>query len=41
MKLRQILGVLRDSYTRTVGIEYMHIQDPEQRKWIQDRVEKP
>lgn len=41
MKLREILGVLRDSYTRTVGIEYMHIQDPEQRKWIQDRVEIP
>ena len=41
MKLREILGVLRDSYTRTVGTEYMHIQDPEQRKWIQDRVEIP
>ena len=41
MKLRQILGVLRDSYTRTVGIEYMHIQDPEERKWIQERVEIP
>lgn len=41
MKLREILGVLRDSYTRTIGIEYMHIQDPEQRKWIQDRVEIP
>ncbi|MGZ4625160.1 MAG: multifunctional oxoglutarate decarboxylase/oxoglutarate dehydrogenase thiamine pyrophosphate-binding subunit/dihydrolipoyllysine-residue succinyltransferase subunit, partial [Kineosporiaceae bacterium] len=39
MKLRHILGVLRDSYCRTVGIEYMHIQDPEQRTWIQDRVE--
>lgn len=39
MKLREILGVLRDSYTRTVGIEYMHIQDPVQRKWIQERVE--
>jgi len=41
MKLREILGVLRDSYTRTIGIEYMHIQDPEQRRWIQDRVEVP
>ena len=41
MKLREILGVLRDSYTRTVGIEYMHIQDPEQREWIQKRVEVP
>jgi pyruvate/2-oxoglutarate dehydrogenase complex dihydrolipoamide acyltransferase (E2) component len=41
MKLRHILGVLRDSYCRTVGIEYMHIQDPEQRRWIQERVERP
>ncbi|WP_030170415.1 multifunctional oxoglutarate decarboxylase/oxoglutarate dehydrogenase thiamine pyrophosphate-binding subunit/dihydrolipoyllysine-residue succinyltransferase subunit [Streptomyces sp. NRRL S-813] len=40
MKLRDILGVLRDSYCRTVGIEFMHIQDPKQRKWIQDRVER-
>ncbi len=41
MKLRHILGVLRDSYCRTQGIEYMHIQDPEQRQWIQDRIERP
>ncbi|WP_205315829.1 multifunctional oxoglutarate decarboxylase/oxoglutarate dehydrogenase thiamine pyrophosphate-binding subunit/dihydrolipoyllysine-residue succinyltransferase subunit, partial [Nonomuraea lactucae] len=41
MKLREILGVLRDSYCRTVGIEYMHIQNPEERAWIQARVEKP
>ncbi|MEU7861889.1 multifunctional oxoglutarate decarboxylase/oxoglutarate dehydrogenase thiamine pyrophosphate-binding subunit/dihydrolipoyllysine-residue succinyltransferase subunit [Nonomuraea sp. NPDC049141] len=41
MKLREILGVLRDSYCRTVGIEYMHIQNPEERSWIQARVEKP
>ncbi|QJA00607.1 multifunctional oxoglutarate decarboxylase/oxoglutarate dehydrogenase thiamine pyrophosphate-binding subunit/dihydrolipoyllysine-residue succinyltransferase subunit [Leifsonia sp. PS1209] len=40
MLLRDILGVLRDSYCRTVGIEYMHIQDPAQRKWIQDKVER-
>jgi 2-oxoglutarate dehydrogenase E1 component len=41
LKLRKILGILRDSYCRTVGIEYMHIQDPEQRKWIQGKVEVP
>ncbi|WP_442785554.1 multifunctional oxoglutarate decarboxylase/oxoglutarate dehydrogenase thiamine pyrophosphate-binding subunit/dihydrolipoyllysine-residue succinyltransferase subunit [Actinacidiphila sp. DG2A-62] len=41
MKLRDILGVLRDSYCRTVGVEFMHIQDPKQRKWIQDRIERP
>ncbi len=39
MKLRDILGVLRDSYCRTIGIEYMYISDPEQRRWIQDRIE--
>jgi 2-oxoglutarate decarboxylase len=39
MKLRDILGVLRDSYCRTIGIEYMHISDPVQRRWIQDRIE--
>ena len=41
MKLRDILGVLRNAYCRTVGIEYMHIQEPEQRRWIQQRVERP
>ena len=41
LKLRRILGILRDSYCRTVGIEYMHIQDPDQRAWIQAKVEVP
>ena len=41
MKMRKILGILRDSYCRTSGLEYMHIQEPVQRKWIQDRVERP
>ena len=35
MLLRDILTRLHDTYTRTVGIEYMHIQDPEQRAWVQ------
>jgi 2-oxoglutarate dehydrogenase E1 component len=39
MKLRDILGVLRDAYCRRVGVEYMHITDPEQRRWIQERIE--
>jgi multifunctional 2-oxoglutarate metabolism enzyme len=41
MKLRDILGVLRDSYCRTLGVEYMHIQDPDERKWIQAHIEVP
>jgi multifunctional 2-oxoglutarate metabolism enzyme len=41
MPLRDILGVLRDAYARTVGVEYMHIQEPDQKAWIQERVEAP
>ncbi|WP_261564750.1 multifunctional oxoglutarate decarboxylase/oxoglutarate dehydrogenase thiamine pyrophosphate-binding subunit/dihydrolipoyllysine-residue succinyltransferase subunit [Frankia gtarii] len=40
MSLRDVLGVLRDSYCRRVGIEYMHIQEPDERAWIQARVER-
>ncbi|HEX9063614.1 MAG TPA: multifunctional oxoglutarate decarboxylase/oxoglutarate dehydrogenase thiamine pyrophosphate-binding subunit/dihydrolipoyllysine-residue succinyltransferase subunit, partial [Streptosporangiaceae bacterium] len=41
MLLREILGVLRDAYCRTIGLEYMHIQNPAERSWLQDRVERP
>jgi 2-oxoglutarate decarboxylase len=41
MKLRDVLGVLRNSYCRTVGIEYMHILEPDERAWLQQRVEVP
>ncbi|MFZ2383676.1 MAG: multifunctional oxoglutarate decarboxylase/oxoglutarate dehydrogenase thiamine pyrophosphate-binding subunit/dihydrolipoyllysine-residue succinyltransferase subunit [Candidatus Nanopelagicales bacterium] len=40
MRLRDILGVLRDAYCRTIGVEYMHIQDPAEREWMQERIEK-
>ncbi len=39
--LREVLGVLRDSYCRTVGVQYMHIQNPEERAWFQERLERP
>ena len=39
MTLGDILGVLRDAYCRTIGVEYMHIQDPEEQRWIQEHVE--
>src|ERR1019366_1077748 len=41
MQLREILGALRDSYCRTVGVEYMHMQNPQERAWLQARVERP
>ena len=41
LKLGEILKVLRDAYCRTVGVEYMHISEPEEKHWIQERVEGP
>ena len=38
-KLRDVLSVLRDAYCRHVGVEYTHILEPEQQRWIQERVE--
>ncbi len=39
MALGDLLGVLRDAYCRTVGVEYMHIQDPAEKRWMQERLE--
>src|SRR6185295_10873545 len=39
MKLGDLLGVLRDAYCRTIGIEYMHIQEFAEHRWIQSKVE--
>jgi 2-oxoglutarate dehydrogenase E1 component len=37
--LRDVIDLLRDSYCGTVGVDYMHIQEPDQKRWIQQRVE--
>jgi 2-oxoglutarate decarboxylase len=37
--LEEILSILREAYCRTTGIEYGHIMDPGQKRWIQQRVE--
>jgi 2-oxoglutarate dehydrogenase E1 component len=39
LPLGDILGILRDAYCRTVGVEYMFIQEPDQKRWIQEHVE--
>ncbi|MFV8295378.1 multifunctional oxoglutarate decarboxylase/oxoglutarate dehydrogenase thiamine pyrophosphate-binding subunit/dihydrolipoyllysine-residue succinyltransferase subunit [Mycolicibacterium fortuitum] len=39
MKLRDVLSVLRDAYCRHIGVEYTHILEPEQQKWLQERIE--
>jgi multifunctional 2-oxoglutarate metabolism enzyme len=38
-KLRDVLSVLRDAYCRHVGVEYTHILEPEQQRWLQERLE--
>ena len=40
MKLRDILALLRKMYTGPIGFEYMHVSDPEERRWLQERFEQ-
>jgi len=37
--VREIMGIVRASYCGPIGVEFMHIQDPEQKTWIQRRIE--
>nr|MBP6986551.1 2-oxoglutarate dehydrogenase E1 component [Alphaproteobacteria bacterium] len=37
--LREVFSLLQEIYTQTIGAEYMHIQDPEQKLWVQERME--
>jgi 2-oxoglutarate dehydrogenase E1 component len=39
--VREITRVLQESYCGHIGFEYMHISDVEERRFIQDRIEKP
>jgi len=39
LALRRIIELLRATYCRSVGVEYMHLQDPTERRWLQDRME--
>ena len=37
--LKEIIRNLRETYCRSIGVEYMHLQDPEERRWLQQRME--
>ncbi|MEA2499353.1 MAG: multifunctional 2-oxoglutarate metabolism enzyme, partial [Actinomycetota bacterium] len=39
LPLRKIIDILRDAYCGTTGIEYMHISEIDQKRWIQKRAE--
>ncbi|MGM0577051.1 MAG: 2-oxoglutarate dehydrogenase E1 component [Myxococcota bacterium] len=40
MSLRQLLAHLRETYSRTIGVEFMHIHDIEVKEWLQERFER-
>lgn len=41
LKLKDLVSRLQSTYNQTIGIQYTHITDPQQREWIQKRFETP
>lgn len=39
--IREMLDILRRTYCSTLGVEFMHISNPEEKAWIQERIEGP
>ncbi|MHA1523688.1 MAG: 2-oxoglutarate dehydrogenase E1 component, partial [Alphaproteobacteria bacterium] len=39
--INEMLAILRRTYCSTLGVEFLHIADPEQKSWIQERIEGP
>ena len=37
--LKDIINTLKETYCRSIGVEFMHLQDPDERKWLQGRME--
>ena len=37
--LREIVDVVQETYCGSIGVEFMHIQEPEEKAWIQERME--
>jgi 2-oxoglutarate dehydrogenase E1 component len=37
--MREIIAILRATYCDAIGVEFMHIQDPDQKAWIQRKIE--
>ena len=37
----QIIAALKQIYCGTIGVEFTHLSDPEEKKWVQERIEQP
>ena len=38
--LNEIIDILKDTYASSIGVEFLHIQSPEQKQWVQERIEE-
>ena len=39
-KLKEIIKILHETYSSSIGVEFLHIQDPDQKQWVQERIEE-
>jgi len=39
-KLSEIIKILSETYSGSIGVEFVHIQDPDQKQWVQERIEE-
>ena len=39
-KLSEIIKILHETYSNSIGVEFLHIQDPSQKQWVQERIEE-
>ena len=38
--LKEIIDILKETYASSIGVEFLHIQSPEQKQWVQERIEE-
>jgi len=39
-KLNEILKILKETYSSSIGVEFLHMQSPNQKQWVQERIEE-
>ena len=39
--LNDILAILKETYCGTIGVEFLHLTDPDEKAWVQERIEEP
>ena len=38
--LKEIIKILKETYSSSIGVEFLHMQSPEQKQWVQERIEE-